>query len=174
MGALFAELAGPNLRAAQVLQYRHGVSAPFGGGAHARADGGVGFVRTVREVQAEDVDPRVDELVEHRVGTAGRTERGDDLGMPHGVQLTIVRVMDQVVPEAIARYIGALHPPVEALLEEIDREGRAEGLPLVNAASARLLRRSPSGAGRGAFSKSGRQSGTRPCGSPGRFHPTGT
>lgn len=48
--------------------------------------------------------------------------------------------MDQVVPEAIARYIGALHPPVEAVLEAIGREGRGEGLPLVDAASARLLR----------------------------------
>lgn len=48
--------------------------------------------------------------------------------------------MNQVVQEQVAQYIGALHAPVEEVVEAIGREGRAEGLPLVDPASARLLR----------------------------------
>lgn len=48
--------------------------------------------------------------------------------------------MGQIVPDAIASYIDAHHPPVEDVLEAIGREGRAEGLPLLHPASARLLR----------------------------------
>jgi len=55
-------------------------------------------------------------------------------------QLTIPDTMGQVIPEAIAHYMGAHHPPVEDLLESIGLEGRSEGLPLLDAASARLLR----------------------------------
>jgi caffeoyl-CoA O-methyltransferase len=48
--------------------------------------------------------------------------------------------MHQVVSEPISAYLGALHGPVDDVLEAIGREGRDEGLPLVDAASARLLR----------------------------------
>ena len=43
----------------------------------------VRLVRAVREIQADDVDAGGDQRVEHRVGVAGRPDRGDDLGVPH-------------------------------------------------------------------------------------------
>jgi predicted O-methyltransferase YrrM len=48
--------------------------------------------------------------------------------------------MGQVVADPIARYLGELHRPAEDLLDAIGREGRAEGLPLVDPVSARMLR----------------------------------
>ncbi len=48
--------------------------------------------------------------------------------------------MDQVVSAAVAEYLSGLHTPAEAVLDAIGREGRAEGLPLVDPVSARLLR----------------------------------
>src|SRR4051812_16446009 len=48
--------------------------------------------------------------------------------------------MNQVVSPAVAQYLGSVHSPAEELLETIGREGRGEGLPLVDPVSARLLR----------------------------------
>ncbi len=48
--------------------------------------------------------------------------------------------MGQVIPDPVERYHASLHPPVDDLIEEIEREGRGQGLPLVQPASARLLR----------------------------------
>ena len=42
--------------------------------------------------------------------------------------------------DPVERYLDALHPPIDPLLEAIEAEGRAQQLPLVHAASARLLR----------------------------------
>ena len=142
----------------------------IGGGADARVDRGVRLVRAVREVEPEDVDAGGDQLVEHRVGTAGRTERGDDLGVPHGVQLTIGTVMGQVVPSDRRTSTGctvrSTHP------RRIDRDGRAEGLPLVNPASARLLRTLAIATGARRILEIGTAIGYRRCGSPARSHPT--
>lgn len=57
--------------------------------------------------------------------------------------------MSQVVPDAIERYITALHHDVDAVTASIGGEGRAEGLPLLNPASARLLRTLVAGLGAG-------------------------
>lgn len=48
--------------------------------------------------------------------------------------------MRQVVRDVIADYLDRLHPPVDDVLDAIGREGRSEGLPLLDATSARLLR----------------------------------
>lgn len=48
--------------------------------------------------------------------------------------------MGQLIPEAVARYLENLHAPVDSLLVDVEREGRAQGLPLVHPASGRLLR----------------------------------
>ena len=48
--------------------------------------------------------------------------------------------MDQVIAAPIEAYLDSLHRPVDALLESIEQDGRARGLPLVHPASARLLR----------------------------------
>jgi caffeoyl-CoA O-methyltransferase len=57
-----------------------------------------------------------------------------------GLQLTIAGAMGQIVTDAVAHYLAAEHPPAEDLLEAIGREGRADGLPLLDPASARVLR----------------------------------
>ncbi|HXE79916.1 MAG TPA: O-methyltransferase [Vicinamibacterales bacterium] len=48
--------------------------------------------------------------------------------------------MGQVVPDAIERYLASLHGPVDDVLEAVEAEGRAAGLPLVQAPSGRFLR----------------------------------
>jgi caffeoyl-CoA O-methyltransferase len=48
--------------------------------------------------------------------------------------------MDQVIAAPIEAYLDSLHRPVDPLLDEIERDGRARALPLVHPASARLLR----------------------------------
>jgi predicted O-methyltransferase YrrM len=48
--------------------------------------------------------------------------------------------MGQVIPDPVERYHASLHPPVDDLIEVVEREGRGQGLPLVQPASARLLR----------------------------------
>ena len=48
--------------------------------------------------------------------------------------------MDQVLAAPIEAYLDSLHRPVDPLLDEIEQDGRARGLPLVHPASARLLR----------------------------------
>jgi len=48
--------------------------------------------------------------------------------------------MSQITPDPVDQYCQDLHVPVDPLLEEIGREGRGAGLPLVHPISARLLR----------------------------------
>jgi caffeoyl-CoA O-methyltransferase len=61
--------------------------------------------------------------------------------MAHGAaSLQSVSAMDQVVAPAVLRYLDRLHPSFEPVLEAIRTEGLAAGLPLVDAATARLLR----------------------------------
>jgi predicted O-methyltransferase YrrM len=48
--------------------------------------------------------------------------------------------MSQITPDPVDRYCQDLHAAVDPLLEEIGREGRSAGLPLVHPISARLLR----------------------------------
>lgn len=48
--------------------------------------------------------------------------------------------MSQIVPDAIERYLASLHAPVDAVIESVEAEGRAAGLPLVQAPSGRFLR----------------------------------
>jgi caffeoyl-CoA O-methyltransferase len=48
--------------------------------------------------------------------------------------------MSQIVPDAIEQYLSALHGPADDVLEQIEREGRAAGLPLVQEPSGRFLR----------------------------------
>jgi predicted O-methyltransferase YrrM len=57
-----------------------------------------------------------------------------------GVQLTIRGTMSQIVPDAIERYLASLHTPVDEVIEAVEAEGRAAGLPLVQAPSGRFLR----------------------------------
>jgi predicted O-methyltransferase YrrM len=48
--------------------------------------------------------------------------------------------MSQIVPDAIEQYLAELHGPADDVLEQIEREGRAAGLPLVQEPSGRFLR----------------------------------
>jgi predicted O-methyltransferase YrrM len=48
--------------------------------------------------------------------------------------------MSQVVPDPIEQYLASLHTPADDLIEQIEREGRAAGLPLVQAPAGRFLR----------------------------------
>lgn len=48
--------------------------------------------------------------------------------------------MRQVIAPAVLDYLDRHHPPLDPILESIRAEGLAAGLPLVDAATARLLR----------------------------------
>lgn len=48
--------------------------------------------------------------------------------------------MHQVIAPPVLNYLARHHPPLEPVLESIRAEGLAAGLPLVDAATARLLR----------------------------------
>ena len=48
--------------------------------------------------------------------------------------------MGQIIHAPVEAYLDRLHPPAEAVLAAIETEGRAQNLPLVQPASARLLR----------------------------------
>jgi predicted O-methyltransferase YrrM len=48
--------------------------------------------------------------------------------------------MGQIVPEAVERYLADLNPRADAVLREIARAGREEGLPLIDAEVGALLR----------------------------------
>jgi predicted O-methyltransferase YrrM len=48
--------------------------------------------------------------------------------------------MSQLVPGAVVRYLEGLHGSPGALLEEVERDGRAQGLPLVHRDSGLMLR----------------------------------
>ena len=54
--------------------------------------------------------------------------------------LQSVSAMHQVIAPAVLDYLDRHHRPLEAILESIRAEGLAAGLPLVDAATARLLR----------------------------------
>jgi predicted O-methyltransferase YrrM len=47
--------------------------------------------------------------------------------------------MGQIIHDPVEAYIDALHAPGDAVIREIEADGRARGLPLVQPASARLL-----------------------------------
>jgi caffeoyl-CoA O-methyltransferase len=49
-------------------------------------------------------------------------------------------VMHQVIAPAVLEYLARLHPPLEPVVEAVREEGLGEGLPLSDAATARLLR----------------------------------
>ena len=84
------EAAGPNLRAAQVLQDGHLAAGPL---AASRIwwNSAACSLRAVREVQAEDVHPGSDQRVEHGGLAAGGAEGGDDLGVAHERQRKRIR-----------------------------------------------------------------------------------
>jgi predicted O-methyltransferase YrrM len=48
--------------------------------------------------------------------------------------------MGQILHDPVDAYLGSLHPPIDHVLEAIEAEGRTQSLPLVQPASARLLR----------------------------------
>jgi hypothetical protein len=48
--------------------------------------------------------------------------------------------MSQIVPDAIEQYLATLHGSADDVIEQIEREGREAGLPLVQAPSGRFLR----------------------------------
>lgn len=48
--------------------------------------------------------------------------------------------MHQVIAPRVREYLERHHPPLEPIVEQIREEGLAAGLPLVDAATARLLR----------------------------------
>jgi caffeoyl-CoA O-methyltransferase len=48
--------------------------------------------------------------------------------------------MGQVIHDAVEAYLATLHPPGDAVVEAIESDGREQNLPLVQPASARLLR----------------------------------
>ena len=48
--------------------------------------------------------------------------------------------MGQIIQSPIEAYLDGLHPMPEGLLAAIEADGRAQNLPLVQPASARLLR----------------------------------
>jgi predicted O-methyltransferase YrrM len=48
--------------------------------------------------------------------------------------------MGQIIHGPVEAYLDGLHPPADALLAAIETEGREQNLPLVQPASARLLR----------------------------------
>jgi predicted O-methyltransferase YrrM len=48
--------------------------------------------------------------------------------------------MGQITHDQIETYLETLHPPVDPVIQAIEGEGRAQKLPLVQPASARLLR----------------------------------
>jgi predicted O-methyltransferase YrrM len=49
-------------------------------------------------------------------------------------------VMHQLIAPAVVEYLARLHPPLEPVVEVVRAEGLADGLPLSDAATARLLR----------------------------------
>jgi hypothetical protein len=76
-----------NLRTAQVLQNRDAslrLACRLPNTLHERA---VAVARSVREVQAEDIDAGRDELAKRRVTAARGPERRHDLRMPHVLSL---------------------------------------------------------------------------------------
>lgn len=75
------QLAGPNLRTAEVLHQRDAPSRPIGRGANALNGGPVRLVRTVRKIQTEDVGPGLDQLTNGFIAVARRTNGRNNLCM---------------------------------------------------------------------------------------------
>ena len=131
------ERAGADLRAAEILKDRDLAVRARRRGADAAERRRVRVVRAVREIQAEDVGAGGDERVEHRVGIAGRTDRGDDLRVPH-VQICQLWVKSSPIPSSVPRAASIISPI--RVLEDIARAGAAEDLPLIDAEVGALLR----------------------------------
>ena len=55
----------------------------FRGASHARKRRGMGGVSAVRKIEPDDVDAGGNERIENGVGIGSRTDRRDDLGLPH-------------------------------------------------------------------------------------------
>src|SRR4029079_15879422 len=92
---------------------------PHGGGAHAAEGLALGLLGAVREVQSKDVGAGRNQRVEHLVGSARRTDGGDDLGVAH-LDLEYP-AMGIIVPDAIERYLAGLNRFGTRVLDEIAR-----------------------------------------------------
>ena len=75
--------AGPDFRAAQVLEDRHDFRRAGGGRANPVERLGVRVVCAVRKIQPADVDAGVDELLDDFVAATRRADRRNDLCVPH-------------------------------------------------------------------------------------------
>src|SRR5215204_7555331 len=80
-----AQPPGSNLRTAEILKQRDDAAALGGRLPHSGDRLGVALVRAVREVEAEDVHTGVDQLADGAVRARCRTQRGDNLRLPHNV-----------------------------------------------------------------------------------------
>ena len=78
-----------------------------------------------------------------------------------GASLQSVSAMRQTIAQPVLDYLERHHPPLEPVLESIRAEGLAAGLPLVDAATARLLRALVISLGAGASSRSAPPSAIR-------------
>jgi len=77
------ERSGANLWSAQVLHHRHGAAGLSGHPADVLIRSRVRLVRTVREVQPEDIDTRQKQIPQDGNRTGRRAEGCDDFGVPH-------------------------------------------------------------------------------------------
>src|SRR4029079_16108273 len=89
-------------------------------------------------VQSKDVGAGRNQRVEHLVGSARRTDSGDDLGVAH-LDLEYP-AMGIIVPDAIECYLAGLNRFGTRVLDEIARGNEQRGLPLVDAEVGALLR----------------------------------
>ena len=110
-----------------------------GGGAHPANARTVLLVRTVREVQTEDIDTGRDEPIDGVIGTGGRPERRDDLGMSHAPSLQSDVRMSLITPAPILTYLDGLRTCPHPELDVIAAEGRAGDVPIVSPATGALL-----------------------------------
>ena len=74
------ELTRPDFWTAQVLQDRDVAAGLTGGAADARDRFGVPFVRAVREIQTDDVDPGGNQFGDAGLIGRGRSDGRDNLG----------------------------------------------------------------------------------------------
>ncbi len=74
------QLADPDPRTLEITQDRDRLAARGGGATHSGDRFGVLRVRPVREVDAGDVHPRVDQVADCAVTCSGWTQRAHDLG----------------------------------------------------------------------------------------------
>lgn len=76
---MILQLAGPDLRTAEILHQRDASSRPIGGGANTFDGGSVRLVRAVGKIQAEDIGPGFDQLADRFVAVARRSYGRNDL-----------------------------------------------------------------------------------------------